>query len=295
MASRRSTRLSSSLDSSLSSVARGSRSTNATVGSTEIGQASRDERSFQHIILLPSSGWRGPWEYPLLRRELHFQVMCRYDRHQPANGRSSEEDVIGGIGIDYQIPDPYRLAAFLLTEGGVELDVALGSHPLARETDHVVVVRYHLGLGYSHGFKCFPVDDVSWASLIHKSFPDGKSVYIDWYHHGIVLPIVHSFKVVICEGDGWHPRSKCHRVHLVYCPKVLFSGAVCTHAIGEAAGYGVDKLEVSSSFDLSRWIIPTGRVVSSGSVIFSSIPIISSRGWLPSLSGLVFARGVSWI
>ena len=50
--SKRATLLSSSLASSLSSVARGSRSTNATVGSTDIGRASLGEWSFREDFLL---------------------------------------------------------------------------------------------------------------------------------------------------------------------------------------------------------------------------------------------------
>ena len=178
------THLSSSLASSQSLVARRSRSINTTVGSTDIGGASRNERSFRedfllgersflkgstwgfrHSILLPPSGRLGLWEYPsLVKGTSSPGAMLIW------SGRSSEEDVIRGIGINYQIPNLYRLATFLLTEGGVELDVALGSHPLARETDHVVVIRHHLGLGYSHSLERFPVDDVYWAFLINKSF-----------------------------------------------------------------------------------------------------------------------------
>jgi len=50
--SRRGTLLSYSLASSLSSAARGSRSTNATVGSTDIGRTSLGERSYREDFLL---------------------------------------------------------------------------------------------------------------------------------------------------------------------------------------------------------------------------------------------------
>jgi len=95
-----------------------------------------------------------------LQRELHFQVRSRYDGHQPIDGCLVEEDVVRGIGIDDQIPDPYGLVVLLLVEGGVELNVSLGTHPLNRETDYMVIIRHHLGLGYPHGFKRFPVEDV---------------------------------------------------------------------------------------------------------------------------------------
>ena len=48
---------------------------------------------------------------------------------------------------------------FLLPKGGVELNVALSTHILARETDYMVV-RHHLGLEYPHSSKRFPVEDV---------------------------------------------------------------------------------------------------------------------------------------
>jgi len=71
---------------------------------------------FRHSTLVPPSSPRGPY-IPRLRMELHCQVRSRYDGHQSVDGRSAEEDVVGGIVL-------------LLTEGGVELNVALGTHPL---------------------------------------------------------------------------------------------------------------------------------------------------------------------
>jgi len=72
----------------------------------------------------------------------------------------TEEDVVGGIGINDQIPDLYSLGVLPLAEGGVELNVALGTHPLTREPFYMVVVRHHLGLGHPHGLERFPIEDV---------------------------------------------------------------------------------------------------------------------------------------
>jgi len=106
-----------------------------------------------------------------------------YDGHQPVDGRSAEEDVVGGTGIDDQIPDPYSSGILSLAEGGVELNVALGTYPLTREPYYMVVVRHHFGLGYSHGLEIFPVEDVYRTSLVNESLPDGESVYVDRYYH----------------------------------------------------------------------------------------------------------------
>ena len=97
---------------------------------------------------------------PRLRREHHCQVRGRYDGHHPVDGWSAEEDVVGSIGIDDHIPDPYDFGILLLDEGGVELNVALGTHPFTREPDNMVVIGHHLGFGYPHRFERFPVEDV---------------------------------------------------------------------------------------------------------------------------------------
>jgi len=87
-------------------------------------------------------------------------VRGRYDGHQLIDGQSIEEDVVGGIGIDDQIPDPYSPGILSLAEGGIELNVAFGTHPLTREPYYMVVVGHHLSLGYPHGLERFPVEDV---------------------------------------------------------------------------------------------------------------------------------------
>ena len=38
----------------------------------------------------------------------------------------TEEDVVGGMGIDDQIPDLYSLGVLPLAKGGVELNVSFG-------------------------------------------------------------------------------------------------------------------------------------------------------------------------
>ena len=200
----------------------------------------------------------------------------RYDGHQPVDGRSTEEDVLGGIGIDDQIPNPYGLGILLLAESGIELNVALGTHPLTREPDNMVVVRHHFELGYPHGFERFPIEDVYRTPLVHKGLLDGESVYIDRYHHGVILAVIHALEVFICEGDGWHPRSECHHIHLMHRSQVFLSDVVGAPSSGEVAGYGVDNLSVTSSIGLPGRVVPAGRVVSPRPAVVPAVSIVSA-------------------
>jgi len=160
-------------------------------------------------------------------------------------------DVVGGVGVDNQVSDFDGPGVLPLSEGGVQFDVALGTHPLARESYHVVIIWHHLGLGYPHGLESFLVEDIYQTFLVHEGLPYGESVYVDRYHHRVVLlAIVYAFEVVVRERDGWHPRSECHRVYLVYRPEVFLPGVVRASSPGKAAGYSVDNLSVTSPVGL---------------------------------------------
>jgi len=144
----------------------------------------------------------------------------------------------------------------------------------------MIVVGDHLGLVHPHGLESFPVEDVYRTSLVHEGLPDGESVYIDRYHHQVVLlAIVHALKVLVREGDGWHPLSECNRVYLVHRPQVLLSGIVGVSSPGEAASYGVDNLPVTSFVGLPRRVVPSGRIVPCRLSIVFVISIISTALW----------------
>ena len=88
-----------------------------------------------------------------------------------------------------------------------------------------------------------------------------------------MLAVIHAFEVLVREGDGWHPRSECHCVHLVHGPQVLLPGAVGAPFLGEAAGYGVYNLLVTSS--VGR-VILAGRIVPPRLLVVSVVSVIST-------------------
>jgi len=100
---------------------------------------------------------------------------------------------------------------------------------------------------------------------VHKGLPYGESVYIDRYHHRVVLlTVVYALKVLVHERDGWHPRSECHRIYLVYRPEVLLPGVVRASSPGEASGYSVDNLSVTSPIGLPGGVVSLGGIVPCG-------------------------------
>jgi len=79
---------------------------------------------------------------------------------QPIDGRSSQQDVVGGVGVDKQVSDFDGLTHLSFVEGGIEFDIPSGAHSLTRETNHMVIIRLHLLLGYPHLLERLPVEDV---------------------------------------------------------------------------------------------------------------------------------------
>ena len=151
----------------------------------------------------------------------------------------------------------------------------------------MIVVGHHLGLGYPHGLESFPVEDVYRTSLVHEGLLDGESIYIDRYHHRVVLlTIFYALKVLVHEGDGWHPWSKSHRVYLVYLPQVLLSGVVAASSPSEATSYSVDNLPVTSSVGLPGRVVPSG-----GSSLASCRSSLLSRSFRPHCGNLVRLGG----
>jgi len=52
---------------------------------------------------------------------------CGDDRSQPIDGRLSQQDVVGGVGVDYQILILDTHARLPLAESGVKLDISSGA------------------------------------------------------------------------------------------------------------------------------------------------------------------------
>ena len=141
-----------------------------------------------------------------------------HDRSKLVEGRLSQKNVVWGIVIDNQIPDLQGLASLIQAEGGVQLYVALRAYPLPWETDHVVVVGRHFLYWNPHSFEGLLIEDINRTSLVHQGLHDGEIVYVDWYHHQIILRGIHPFEVIICECDRWHPWTDGHKVDLVHRP-----------------------------------------------------------------------------
>ena len=192
----------------------------------------------------------------------------------------AEEDIVGGVGVDDQVSDFDGPSILPFVEGGIELNVALGTYPLTREPYHMVVVGHHLSSGYLHGLERFPVEDVYRTSLVHEGLSDGESVYIDRYYHRVVLlAVIHALKVLVRKGDGWHPRPECHRVYVVHRPQVLLPGVVGAPSPSEAADYGVDNLPITSSVGLPGRVVSSGRIVPYRLSFVSVISVISTTLW----------------
>jgi len=115
------------------------------------------------------------------------------------------------------------------------------------------------------------------TSLVHEGLPYGESVYVDRYHHRVVLlAIVYAFEVLVRERDGWHPWSESHRVYLMYRPEVFLPGVVRASSPGEAAGYSVDNLSVTSPIGLPGGIVSSRGVGPRGLSVASVILVISA-------------------
>jgi len=227
-----------------------------------------------------------PWYWS----KLHYKVGCWDDRHQPVDGRPSEENVVRGVGVDHQIFDPNSLVVLPLAEGGRKLDVAFSTDLLTREADNVVIVRYHLCLRYPYGFEGFPVENVDWTSLVHHHFHDGEFIYIDRYYHRVILLIIDTLEIIIGEGDGWHSRSEWHRIHLVHGSEVLLPDTVGASTVDESSNDGVDDFLAVSSFAFPSGVIPASTVVPSWSMLWSVVVFGPLRGVVHSLRGLVRPR-----
>ena len=53
------------------------------------------------------------------------------DRPQPVDRRWSQEDVVQGVGINHQVPNLDGLVGISFAEGGIQLNVASTTDPLA--------------------------------------------------------------------------------------------------------------------------------------------------------------------
>ena len=174
-------------------------------------------------------------------------MRCGDNRSQPIDGRSFQQDVVGGVGVDYQIPNLDSLGRLLLANSDVKLDIALGAHSLTQEADNMVVKRLHLLLDYPHLLKRLPIEDVHRATLVYKRLHDGELVDVDRYHHEIVLRRVNTLEVFIGKGVGWHPRSDRYYVDLMHFPQEFLSSVVGATSPSESPSYCVDDLAVTSS------------------------------------------------
>jgi len=88
--------------------------------------------------------------------------------------------------------------------------------------------------------------------LVHQRFHDGEFIDVDRYHHRVVLLIIHTFEIVVGEGDGQHSRSERHCIHLVHCSQVLFPGIVGAPTAGEPFDDSVDDFPITSPFFFPR-------------------------------------------
>jgi len=108
-----------------------------------------------------------------------------------------------------------------------------------------------------------------------------------------LLAVVYALEVLVREGDGWHPRPECHRVHLVYCPEVFLPGVVCASSPGEAAGYSVDNLSVTPPIGLPGGIVSSRGVGPDGLSVASVISVISAALRRPRSPGWI--RPAGWV
>jgi len=149
-----------------------------------------------------------------------------------------------------------------------------GAHSLALEVDHVIIIRLHLLLGYSHLFERLPIEYVHWTPLVHQRFHDGELVNIDRYHHGVVIRRVDTLEIPI---DDWgHSQSKRNGVHLMYCSQVLLPGIVGATTPNKSPSDGVDDLSATPSSFPSWRVLPSQSTLRSV-VVFSR----SLRGVVP--------------
>jgi len=99
--------------------------------------------------------------------------------------------------------------------------------------------------------------------MVHEGLSNGELVYVDRYYHRVVLlAIIHTLEVLVRKGDGWHPRSKCHHVHLVHPQQVFLPGVVGVPSPGEAASYGFDNFSVTSSVGPRLSVVSVISVIS---------------------------------
>ena len=57
--------------------------------------------------------------------------------------------------------------------------------------------------------------------MVDKGLHYGEPIYVNRYHHRIVLRRVNTLEVVIYERDRGHPWSDDNRVYLMHCAKVF--------------------------------------------------------------------------
>ena len=205
-------------------------------------------------------------------------MRCGDDRSQPIYGRSSQKDIVGGVGVDYHILNLDGLAHLPLGEICVKLDITSGAHSLTRETNNEIVIRPHLLLGYPHFLKHFPIKDIHQAPLVYRHLHDGELVYVDLYHHGIVVRRVDTLEVFVGKGNGWHPRSEGYLIDLMHCPQVFLSSIVGATSLSESFSYCVNDLAVTSSSFPPWGVVPSWRVISSWPTLRLAVILLLPRG-----------------
>ena len=181
------------------------------------------------------------------RWKLHGQIWCWNYGFQMVEKWSSQQDVIGGIGLDYEISyldSPSQILS--LPEHGVKINVTSCVHTFSRKTNDLAIVWLDFCLQYPHLFECFPIKYVNWTPLINKCYHDSKIVDVHHDYHKVMLCRIDCFEISICEGDGEHPRSGCTkgRVHRLHDTKVFLLSGALTSSSSEATCYCVNDFSI---------------------------------------------------
>jgi len=141
------------------------------------------------------------------RRELHGQVRGGDDSAKGVEGRMAQEDIAGCWCGDDKEADWDGFGFGSLMKDGVEVDVAMGGYLFARKAIDRFVIRDHGGVRKLEFLVGGLVEDVNGAALVDKDFFNGVVFDFNSDDHGVILLMIETMKVVICEDDWNHAAS----------------------------------------------------------------------------------------
>ena len=165
------------------------------------------------------------------------------DSAKGIEGMTAQEDVVGCWRVDDEEADWDGFSLGSFPKDGVEVNVALSGYLFTRKAIYWLVIWDHGGVRKLKFLVGGPVKDIDRAALINEDFLHNVIFDFNSDNHGVILLMVETVKVIICEDDRKHTAFMVGMGDVVdglYMAEVSFFGRRSGSSACEATKDGVN-------------------------------------------------------